>query len=69
MKQILLTVITVYQKILNPLLHQLLGMKSFCRSNPTCSTFAKEAIVRYGAGKGIVLSMRRIINCQQYFSI
>lgn len=69
MKQILLSAITFYQKIVNPLLHQLLGTKSFCPNVPTCSTYARQAILHYGAGKGFVLSVRRILNCQPFFSI
>lgn len=69
MKQVLLSVITIYQKIINPLLHQLLGTKNICRSNPTCSTYAKEVIMEYGAGKGFILSLRRFLNCQPFFSI
>jgi uncharacterized protein len=69
MKQVLLGTITIYQKIVSPLLHQLLGTKQACRNNPTCSAYAKEVISRYGAGKGFVLSLRRVLNCQPLFSL
>ncbi len=69
MKQVLLSAITVYQKIMSPLLHQVLGTKNICRSHPTCSTYAKEVITTFGAGKGTVLAIRRVLNCQPYFSI
>jgi len=69
MKKVLLSVISVYQKFISPLLHQLLGIKQACRSNPTCSAYAKEVISQYGAGKGFLLSARRIVNCQPFFSL
>jgi len=69
MKNVLLKSITFYQKFISPLLHQLLGIKAACRNNPTCSAYAKEVIVRYGAGKGLLLSVLRILNCQPFFSL
>jgi len=69
MKNLLLTTITVYQKFFAPAFHQLLGIKSACRSNPTCTVYAKQVITEYGAGKGLLMSLRRILNCQPYFSI
>jgi len=69
MKTILIKSIIVYQKVISPILHQLLGSNNFCRSNPTCSSYAKEVIMKYGAGKGLILSLRRILNCQPLFSL
>ena len=69
MKHALLILVTTYQKIISPLFHNLLGVKSGCRSYPTCSDYAKDAIMRYGAGKGTVLVIRRVVNCQPFFSI
>lgn len=69
MKKLLLGILAVYQNIISPLLHQLLGVKSVCRSNPRCVVYAKDAITKYGAGKGTLLSLRRIINCQPYFTL
>jgi putative membrane protein insertion efficiency factor len=69
MKNIFIIVITGYQKIVSPLLHQLLGVKSACRNNPTCSEYAKEVISHYGVVKGFLLSSRRVLNCQPFFSL
>ncbi len=69
MKTFLVNSISLYQKIISPLLHQLLGSKTACRSNPSCSAYAQQVITRYGAGRGIVLTMRRLVNCQPYFSL
>lgn len=69
MKDIALTILTVYQKIISPVFHQLLGVSSGCRQAPTCSDYSKEVIEQYGFGKGLLLSVRRVINCQPLFSI
>jgi putative membrane protein insertion efficiency factor len=69
MKKVLLSIISVYQQFISPLLHQLLGIKRACRYDITCSVYAKEVIGKYGAGKGFVLSLRRILSCQPFFSI
>jgi len=69
MKSLLIASITIYQKIISPLLHQLLGIKKACRYEITCTVYAKEAIMKYGAGKGFALSLWRILTCQPFFSI
>lgn len=69
MKQVALAIITGYQKFISPLLHQILGMKSACRMQPTCSEYAQIVINEYGIVKGFVLALRRLINCQPFFSI
>ena len=37
-----------------------------CRFTPTCSSYAIEAITKYGAWKGILLTFKRIIRCNPY---
>jgi putative membrane protein insertion efficiency factor len=39
-----------------------------CRFAPTCSDYAREAIVKHGAGKGTLLAVRRILRCHPYHS-
>jgi putative membrane protein insertion efficiency factor len=60
MSQIATALIRVYQYTLRPLL----GVH--CRFAPSCSEYAREAIERYGAGKGAWLAMRRILRCHPY---
>jgi uncharacterized protein len=37
-----------------------------CRFYPTCSSYAVEAIARYGAGKGSWLTLRRLARCHPF---
>jgi len=69
MKKVLLGLLTVYKHIFSPLLPQLLGTKAGCRNVLTCSEYAQEAITTYGAWKGLLLSVRRVLNCQQFLSV
>ncbi len=34
-----------------------------CRFEPTCSVYAREAIVRYGLAKGLALGLTRLLRC------
>ena len=52
--------ITVYQKLVSPL------SPPSCRFVPTCSQYAKEAIMKHGVIKGSYLSARRILRCHPF---
>ena len=56
MKYLLIYIINLYQKIPFSTHRQ-------CRFSPTCSNYAKEAIIEYGSFKGIYLSIKRILKC------
>lgn len=60
-KKILIFIISLYQKIISPL-----KRRSSCIYYPTCSSYAKEAVVKYGALKGIYFSTRRILRCHPF---
>lgn len=53
--------IRVYRKFISPL------KVPCCRFTPTCSEYAMEALKRYGAVKGLYLSVRRILRCNPFF--
>ena len=59
MKKILIKLITLYQKM--PL-----NTHASCRFIPTCSEYAKESIETYGACKGSILSIKRILRCHPF---
>ena len=44
------------------------GLKGYssCKYYPTCSTYALEAITKYGALKGGILSLWRILRCNPF---
>ncbi len=37
-----------------------------CRYTPTCSSYAQEAIMKHGVGKGGWLAIKRIFNCHPW---
>lgn len=64
MKKGAIVLISIYQKFFNIFLKMFVGTNHFCRYNPTCSDFAKTAIVQYGLIKGGFMSVIRILSCQ-----
>jgi putative membrane protein insertion efficiency factor len=60
MKIVLLALIRGYQYLLRPLLG------SNCRFYPSCSDYAREAIARHGAVRGIWLAIKRVGRCHPY---
>ena len=59
---ILILIVTLYQKLLSPLL----GPN--CRYQPTCSHYMIEAIKEWGFIKGLYLGIRRILRCHPWAS-
>ncbi len=60
MKNVVLGCIWVYQRVVSPLL------LTSCRFYPTCSAYSQEAIERYGVGKGLHLSVHRLLRCHPW---
>jgi putative membrane protein insertion efficiency factor len=50
----------LYKRFLSPLL------PPACRFTPTCSVYAKESILRYGALRGMALALRRLSRCHPF---
>jgi len=60
MKHILVFLITLYQKLLSP------WLPPSCRYTPTCSQYAKEALLRHGPLRGSLLALKRLIRCHPF---
>ncbi len=61
MKRILIIIVKFYRKYLSSLKRQ-----PTCRFYPTCSQYALEALEKYGAIKGTILTIKRILRCNPF---
>ena len=61
MKKFLITALKFYRKYISPL------KPPTCRFTPTCSEYAIEAIEKYGAKKGGLLAIKRVLRCNPFF--
>ncbi len=61
MKKIMIRMIRFYQKYLSPL-----KVWTHCIYTPTCSQYAIEALEKYGAFKGSLLAIWRILRCNPF---
>lgn len=66
MKKVIITVINIYQRTIAVVLFNL-GLKGDCRFSPTCSEYAKDAILHKGILKGSYLSVARVLKCQPFY--
>lgn len=60
MKKIFIFLIRFYQKAISPL------KKPCCKYYPTCSSYAIQAIERFGAFRGFLLAAFRILRCNPF---
>ena len=42
------------------------GLPPACRYTPTCSEYAIEAVERYGAWRGSIMAIRRVLSCNPF---
>jgi len=56
--RVLHAAVRVYQTEISP------GRPSCCRFTPTCSSYAATALVRHGAWRGSLLTVRRLRRCR-----
>ena len=60
MKYVLVILITLYQKLLSP------WLPPSCRYTPTCSQYAREALLKHGLSRGLLLAARRLSRCHPF---
>jgi uncharacterized protein len=58
----LIYLVLLYKYIISPLLPQ------SCRFYPSCSSYAVEALRKYGPLKGLYLALFRILRCNPFSS-
>ncbi|MCL2562863.1 MAG: membrane protein insertion efficiency factor YidD [Oscillospiraceae bacterium] len=60
MKRVLIALVRFYRRSVSP------GRPPSCRFLPTCSAYALEALEKYGAGRGSLLTLRRLSKCHPF---
>ena len=50
----------LYQLTLSP------ALGSHCRFSPSCSEFARQAVLRHGLWRGLGYGIRRVLRCHPY---
>ncbi len=53
-------ILAFYKKFVSPLL------PPACRFTPTCSEYAREAVLRHGLPHGLALAARRLLRCHPF---
>ena len=52
--------VVVYQRVVSPLL------PAVCRFAPTCSEYARQALLEHGLFRGLALAAWRLLRCQPF---
>ena len=60
MKTLIMLIIRFYQIFISPL------KAPSCRFYPTCSHYSLQAVQKYGAMKGTVIAVKRILKCHPF---
>lgn len=63
MKKLFIWLINKYQKYISSWLKK---RNINCKFYPSCSEYTKQAIQKYGAGKGLLIGIYRIIRCNPF---
>ena len=62
MKTVLLVMISIYQRLISPILGP------SCRFYPSCSDYMKDALLTEGVVRGVGLGVVRLCKCQPFHS-
>lgn len=57
MRHVLVALVDLYRQLISPLLPPM------CRFEPSCSQYAREALLTHGALKGTALAVWRVLRC------
>lgn len=60
MRRLLVVLVDGYRRLVSPLLPPL------CRFHPSCSAYARQALLRHGALKGTLLAAWRVLRCNPF---
>lgn len=60
MTRALLALLRFYKAAVSPLL------PAACRYTPTCSEYAMTAVEQYGAFRGTLMAIRRVVSCNPF---
>ena len=60
MKQVLIKLVTIYQRYISPY------NAPCCRFYPTCSEYVVNALTEHGALNGLALGVRRVCRCHPF---
>jgi hypothetical protein len=58
--RLLAALLSGYKTLISPLL------PAACRFSPTCSVYAREAILKHGVGRGALLAVKRLVRCHPF---
>ena len=60
MRNAILTLIDIYRRFIGPF------VGTHCRFHPSCSAFAREAVLQHGAARGLLLTCGRLLRCHPF---
>jgi len=63
MKYLIYLLIRIYQWVVSPVIHTIVGPSGGCRFTPSCSQYFLEAAMKHGAIRGSWLGVKRICRC------
>lgn len=60
MRKVVAALLRGYKYLISPLMGQ------NCRFHPSCSDYAREAVLKHGVLRGLWLAMRRVARCHPW---
>lgn len=60
MRRALAGAIRLYQAVVSP------ALPRSCRFYPSCSQYAREAVLKHGVGRGVYLAAARLVRCNPW---